>query len=144
MCSHMLFQKNQTDQAPEETNFLPFLMGKVTWVVFLVLLLLTLIFKVLYFRSDFLYLEHLIFSIHTNSFFLIIISLLTLFSEEMIEVLAPWTLFLAAIYFFIAMKRVYKQSYFRTILKFIPILFSYLFLFIFGLILTVIGSFLIF
>lgn len=126
------------------TSFIPFVMGKVTWVVFFVLLLLSLVFKILYFKSDFLYLEHLIFGIHLNSFFLIILSILTLFPWEIMEKLVPWTLILMAVYFFIAMRRVYKQSYFITGLKFILVLFCYFLSFIFGLILTVVGSFLIF
>ena len=84
------------------TSFIPFVMGKITWVVFFVLLLLALIFKVLYFRSD------------------------------------------MAIYLFIALKRVYKQSFFVTSLKFIFILFCHFPLFLFGIMLTFIGSFLIF
>ncbi len=126
------------------TSFIPFVMGKVTWVVFFVLLLLSLVFKILYFQKDFLYLEHLIFGIHLNSFFLIIISILTFFSEETVEKLLHWIFIFMALYLFIAMKRVYKQSYFISILKFIPILICYFFSFIFGLFLTVVGSFLIF
>ena len=128
----------------EGTSFIPFLMGKVTWVVFFVLLLLSLIFKLLYFKSDFLYLEHLIFVIHLHSFFFIIVAIFTLFPEEIINKLLPWTFILMAIYFFIAMRRVYKQSYFITSLKFILVLFCYFPLFLFGFILTVVGSFLIF
>ena len=126
------------------TSFIPFVMGKVTWVVFFVLLLLSLIFKILYFRSDFLYLEHLIFGIHLNSFFLIIVSILTLLPEGVMEEIVPWTLILMAIYLFIAMSRVYKQSFFITSLKFILVLVFYFFSFIFGIMLTVVGSFLIF
>jgi len=126
------------------TSFIPFVLGKVTWAVFFVLLLLTLIFKLLYLRKDILYLEHLIFGIHLNSFFLIIATILTLLSEEKIENFIPWAILLMAIYLFIAMKRVYKQSYIVTILKFVPISICYFFSFIFGIVLTVIGSFLIF
>ena len=128
----------------EETSFIPFLMGKVTWVVFFVLLLLSLVFKLLYFKSDFFYLEHLIFGIHLISFFLIIMSILTLFSWGMMEELVPLILISMAIYLFIAMRRVYKQSYFITSLKFILVLICYFFSFIFGVMLTVVGSFLIF
>lgn len=126
------------------TSFLPFLMGKVTWVIFFVLLLLTLIFKILYYKSDFLYLEHLIFGVHLNSFFLIILSILTLFPEEMMETFLSWALILMAIFLFVAMRRVYKQSFFITSLKFIPVVFCYFFSFILSVILTVVGSFLVF
>ena len=128
----------------EGAGFLPFVMGKVTWVVFFVLLLLSLIFKILYFKSDFLYLEHLIFGIHLNSFFFIILSIFNLFPEEISHTLVPWTLILMATYLFFAMKRVYKQSFFITSLKFILVLFCYFFSFIFGFILIMVGSFLIF
>jgi len=139
-----LLVKQKVKMIAKDTSFVPFVMGKVTWVVFFVLLVLSLIFKMLYFKSDFLYLEHLIFSIHLNSFFLIIVSSLIFFPEDMIGKSVPWILILMAIYLFIAMKRVYKQSYFITILKFIPVLFCYFFAFIFGIVLTVIGSFLLF
>ena len=127
-----------------DTSFIPFLMGKVTWVVFFVLLLLSLVYKMLYFKSDFLYLEHLIFGIHLISFFLMIMFMLTLFFWGMIETLVPWTLGLMAIFLFMAMKQVYKQSYLITSLKFIVVLFCYFWSFIFGIVLTVVGSFLIF
>ena len=128
----------------EGRGFIPFVMGKVTWVVFFVLLLLALIFKVLYFKRDFLYLEHLIFGIHVHAFFFILVSILTLFSEKIIEELLYWVLGLMALYFFIAMRQVYQQSYLKTSFKFILVLACYFFLFIFGVVLTVIGSFLIF
>ena len=139
-----LLVKQKIKMIELDTSFMPFLMGKITWVVFFVLLLLTLIFKILYFKRDILYLEHLIFGIHLISFFSIIGSVLMLFFWEIIETLVPWILILMAIYFFIALKRVYKQSYFITSLKFIFVIFCSFFLFIFGVVLTVIGSFLIF
>lgn len=128
----------------EGTNFIPFVMGKVTWSIFIVLLLLSLIFKILYFKSDFLYLEHLIFGIHLNAFFLIFVSLFTLLSENIISTILPWTLALMAIYLFFALKHVYKQSLLLTIFKFALILISIFFSFIFGVLLTVLGSFILF
>ena len=127
-----------------ETSFMPFLLGKVTWMIFFVLLLLSLVFKLLYLKSDFLYLEHLIFGIHLHSFFFIVLSILTLFSVKMAKIFLPFILFLMAIYFFIALSRVYKQSFFMTSLKFILVLICYFFLSVFGFAFTVVGSFLIF
>lgn len=128
----------------EGTNFIPFVMEKVTWVVFFVLLLISLIFKLLYFKSDFLYLEHLIFGIHLNSFFLIIVSILTLIPGEIMGDILPYTFIIMAIFLFFAMWRVYKQSFFITSLKFILVLICYFFSFVFGFALTLVGSFLIF
>ncbi|MDF1863507.1 MAG: DUF3667 domain-containing protein [Saprospiraceae bacterium] len=128
----------------EGTSFIPFVMGKATWAVFFVLLILALLFKLLYFKTDFLYLEHLIFGIHINSFFFIVTSFLTLFEEEPREEMLPWTILLMAIFLFVAMRRVYKQSYLITILKFVLVAFCYLVLFVVGFFLTMVGSFLIF
>jgi len=139
-----LMVRQKIKMIEEDTGFVPFVMGKVTWVIFIVLLLLSLIFKILYFRSDILYLEHLIFGIHLNCFFLILVSLLNLVPWDTTEKLVPYTLLTMAIYFFIALKRVYKQTYFKTILKFIVFVVCNFFLFIFGVVVTVLGSFLIF
>ena len=128
----------------EETNFIPFLLGKVTWTVFIVLLLLTIVFRILYFRSDFLYLEHLIFGLHLNSFFLIIVSILILIPERYLSFALPCGLLSMAIYLFIAMKRVYAQSFIITALKWMLVIVCYFISFIFGIVLTVIGSFLLF
>ena len=128
----------------KDTSFVPFVLSKVTWSVFIVLLLLTLIFRILYFRSDFLYLEHLIFGLHLNCFFLIIASILLLIPENKIDVALPFGLLTMAIYLFIAMKRVYKQGYFKTILKWIIVVVCYFISFIFGMVITIIGSFLLF
>lgn len=128
----------------EGTNFIPFVMSKVTWVIFFVLLLLALVLSVLYLKSDFLYLEHLIFSIHLSSFFLIVLSVLNLLPWDFMGFLVPIILIILASYLFISMKRIYKQSYLITSLKFILVLGSNFFLFILGFVLTIIGSFLIF
>lgn len=128
----------------KDTSFIPFVLGKSTWSIFIVLLLLTLIFRILYLWSDFLYLEHLIFGIHLNSFFLIIVSLLILFPENIISYTLPCGLIVMAIYLFIAMKRVYKQSYLVTIIKWMMVVVCYFFSFVFGMVLTLIGSFLLF
>jgi len=139
-----LMVKQKLKMLKEGTGFISFLMGKVTWAVFIVLLLLTFVFKLLYFKSDFLYLEHLVFGMHLNSFFLIIVSILSLMPEVFIERIMPWVLVLMAIFLFVAMKRVYKQSFIVTGLKVLPVIVCYFFSFIFGVVLTVIGSFLIF
>ena len=84
-----LMVKQKIKMIKKGTNFIPFVMGKVTWVVFFVLLIITLIFKLLYYKSDFLYLEHLIFGIHLNSFFLIVFSIMSLFPEDRKQALVP-------------------------------------------------------
>lgn len=139
-----LVVRQKIKMAVEGTSFVPFIMGKVTWVIFFVLLLLSLIFKIFYINTNFLYLEHLIFGIHLNAFFLIFVSIQNLFPWEMIERFLPLTFIIMGVYFYIALKRVYKESYLLTSLKFIVLFFCYFISFVFGVFLSVVGSFMIY
>ncbi len=139
-----LIVRQKVKMIEDGTSFMPFLLGKATWSVLIVLLLLTLVFKLLYFKSDFLYLEHLIFGIHLLSFFSIIASILILIPWLQKGSIIPWIFLVMAIYLFIALRRVYKQSYFLTFLKCILVIACYFFSFILGIVITVVGSFLIF
>ncbi|WP_266203502.1 DUF3667 domain-containing protein [Pontibacter kalidii] len=75
------------------------------------------------------YVEHLMFSIHGHSFFFILFTVylvLKFFLPQSAEIffLVP---LITAVYVYFAMRRVYKQSYLQTLLKFIPVSFLYVF-----------------
>lgn len=75
------------------------------------------------------YVEHLMFSIHVHSFFFILFTVylaLKFFLPEGVDVFWMVTLIMA-VYTYLAMLRVYKQSYLKTLLKFIPVSLIYLF-----------------
>lgn len=128
----------------EGTNFIPFVMGKATWAAFFLVILLAGVLKLLNLRKDFLYLEHLIFSVHIHAFFFILFSVLFLLDEETREDLLPPTVIVMSLYFLIALFRVYKQKILPTILKFSICWMAYLGLFIAILAMTIVGSFLLF
>ncbi len=98
-------------------------------VLFYLLPVFALLFKLLYVRRDFYYSEHLVFAIFYYNFFYLAASIYLLMS------FVPWiggiinfaivTWMIA--YLPIAMKRMYNQSWRKTIVKFI--LFSFLFMF---------------
>ncbi len=88
-------------------------------MLFLLLPLFALILKALYIRKDFYYSEHLVFSIHYYNFFFLAGSLM------MVLELIPYLKFLNVVIFFwigiyllLAMKRVYQQPWWKTLLKF--------------------------
>lgn len=88
-------------------------------MLFLLLPVFALILKALYIRRDFYYSEHLVFSIHYYNFFFLAGSLM------MVLELIPYVKFLnvviflwIGIYLLLAMKRVYQQPWWKTLLKF--------------------------
>ncbi len=101
-------------------------------VLFYLLPVFALLFKLLYVRRDFYYSEHLVFAIFYYNFFYLAASVYLLMS------FVPWVgelinyaivLWMIA-YLPIAMKQMYKQSWRKTIFKFV--LFSFMFMFCMG------------
>lgn len=97
-------------------------------VLFYLLPIFALLLKLLYFRRDFYYSEHLVFSIQYYNFFYLTASI------AMLIALIPWMNWInivaytwIVIYLFLAMKRVYKQGWGKTLAKYF--LFCFLFLF---------------
>lgn len=88
-------------------------------VFFFLLPIFALILKMLYIRKDYYYSEHLVFSIYYYNFFFLAGSLIMLLD------LVPYTKWInvalvlwIGIYLLLAMKRVYRQGWFKTIFKF--------------------------
>lgn len=116
-------------------SFATFLIGNIIWATLFMMLLLALILKLFYFRKGHYYVEHLIFSLHVHTFLFFLLFIIALFGNhisETISELLNWFIFLGfTIYIFTALKRYYQQSYPKTILKFVLIGISYLFLLFF-------------
>ena len=72
------------------------------------------------------YVEHLMFSIHFHTvfFLLTIVALGVEYFFKSFEV-DTWVFWIALLYLYLAMLRVYKQSLLRTFLKFLPVSFLY-------------------
>lgn len=83
--------------------------------MFLLIPVFALLLKLLYIRSKRFYVEHLIFSLHFHTFALIILLLAALLNSPTANVLAP---LMIGIYLYIAMREVFKQPCFKTLVKF--------------------------
>ncbi|MBC8122902.1 MAG: DUF3667 domain-containing protein, partial [Gemmatimonadaceae bacterium] len=83
--------------------------------IFFLIPVFALLLKLLYIRSKRFYVEHLIFSLHFHTFALIILLLAALINSPTANVLAP---LMMGIYLFIALREVFKQSCFKTLIKF--------------------------
>jgi hypothetical protein len=97
-------------------------------IFFLLLPLFALILKLLYIRKDFYYSEHLVFSIYYYNFFFLAGSIFMLIE------LIPYVKFLNValtiwiiLYMLLAMRRVYRQSWWKTLLKFGTFVFVFCF-----------------
>jgi Protein of unknown function (DUF3667) len=115
-------------------------------VLFFLLPVFALLFKLLYVRKDYFYSEHLVFSIYYYNFFYLAGSLQIIvnyfegvaFMEWIGTIIGFWIFF----YLLFAMKRTYNQSWKKTILKFL--LLSFLFLICIGIGFSINGLFLLF
>ncbi len=135
-------------------SFPAFIMGKLIWMVLLMMPALALILKLLYIRRKRYFVEHLVFSYHYHAFSFLAMSIALLIyntggansglgggEASLVEVLIfPVIL----IYLFWAMRRVYKQGIFRTFMKFMFLNFAYLILFTTALSLTLLAGLLLF
>jgi hypothetical protein len=101
--------------------------------VFVMMPLFALILKLLYARRKRFYVEHFVFALHVHSFaFLMMTLMLVLRWGWLNAVMGTW--FVLAL--FLAMKRVYGQGWFRTLLKFGILSWAYLFVLMFGIMAT--------
>ncbi len=105
-----------------------FVLGRTTLVMLLIMPVVALILKLLYWRRKHYYVEHFIFSMHYHSFaFLLISIMLILWTISIPHILIFCAFFLIGlIYLFFAMKKFYQQGIIKTFLKFSLLNFIYL------------------
>ena len=136
-------------------SFSSFVLGKLIWMVALMMPALAFTLKILYIRRKKYFVEHLVFSFHYHAFAFLIFSILFLaikvfdmmgqeMDEDEVISAVGGAMLVVMIYLFIAMRRVYKQGFFKTFVKYSALNFSYIFIFTLFLVLTLAVSILIF
>lgn len=116
--------------------------GRLSGLAFALLPVFALLLKLLYLRSGRLYVEHLIFALHTHAFFFILLIAVILVNLLGIQVLSSLMTMLGivgpAVYLLVGMRRVYGQGWGMTLFKWGLLLLGYLLLIsvAFGLYLT--------
>lgn len=104
---HLPIDQALREFAPAYVEYLPHM-------VFLMLPLFAFMLKLLYIRRNRYYAEHFVFSLHVHAFiFLMFILMLLIRHEYFILAASLWIL----VYLWLAMKRVYRQGWFRTTVK---------------------------
>jgi hypothetical protein len=101
--------------------------GNVPKIFFFLLPVFALVLKLLYVRRDFFYSEHLVFSIYYYNFFFLTGSIYLLIEQVPFGSSVSWIIIIwMFIYLFQSMRKMYKQSWLKTLLKY------GIFIFIFG------------
>lgn len=134
-------------------NFTQFALGNLIWMVVLMMPALALLLKLLYIRRRHYYVEHLVFSFHYHAFafFIITVALVLMQAQEarFFAFIDEGTLFglsflWVLLYLFIAMRRFYRQHWFKTFVKYTVVNFSYTIIFTLFLLLTILATALVF
>ncbi|CAM1349160.1 DUF3667 domain-containing protein [Tenacibaculum insulae] len=104
----------------ETQKFYKQILSYASIALFILLPLFTLFLRIIYIRRKFTYVEHLVFVFHTQTVFFLLFSVFYLigyFKDS--EFLLGIFLILFTIYLFMAMKKFYKQGYFKTFIKYL-------------------------
>ena len=99
-----------------------------SWAFFMLLPVFALILKLVYVRRKQNYMRHLIFSIHIHSFIFTILTIIVgayLITNVNLKIFTTILFFFIPVYFILALKRFYGQSYGKIFLKFIVVSFIY-------------------
>ncbi|WP_439128640.1 hypothetical protein [Polaribacter sp.] len=106
-------------------EFLSQILSYSSVALFILLPFFTLFLKLFYIRRKFTYVDHLIFVFHVQTVFFMLFSIY--FILEILDITPEIWIFLALflLYLIIAMKKFYQQGYFKTIVKFFLLNFSY-------------------
>ncbi len=132
------------DQSQVE-NITSYLTKNLSLMMFILLPVVALIFKLLYVRrKQFYYFEHLVHSIHLHSFAYFIFSLSIVLNLTWEFEITEYAIFVFLVYFLFSIKRVYAQSWRKTIVKSLIIGWFYSFVLIIAFLLEIIISLLIF
>lgn len=105
------------------------ILSRISVALFFLLPFFTLFVSLLYIRSKFNYTEHLVFVFHTQTVFFILLLLFIILGRSVNSDSVPWIFLpLFLIYLYMAMKNFYGQGWFKTIIKYLFLNFSFMIL----------------
>jgi len=114
----------------EQEGFFLFLLTNSLWIGLLMMPVFALLLKLLYFRRNYYFVEHLIFSFHIHSFCFLLFTVIILLSNYTDDWLFGITFLIILLYLYKAIKSVYGQGRLKSIIKLIIMTVIYFILFI--------------
>lgn len=126
-------------------NIGDYILGQTVWMLLLLMPILALFLKLLYIRRSFYYVEHLIFSFHVHAFIFLLLTLTLLLENlagpgQQVDELFFGDFLIGETYFYLAMRRFYRQSFGKTFIKFLLLNLFYIIIFVLALIMTIVIS----
>ncbi len=126
-------------------ELLEYLFNKLPLIIFFFLPFFALAIWLVYIRKSFTYMEHLIFTFHTQTVFFILIGIAFLIDEiTKNETAITIAMFIFLAYLYLAMRKFYQQGIIKTILKFLMVNLFFFTLASIGSIIAIIGAVFIF
>jgi len=124
---HFVYQIVRMYQA-EKGSVTKYFLGNLSLVLLLLQPFFALLLKLFYIRRKaFFYIEHLVFSLYFHAFILVATAILYFLSFIFdSEYLILWLIFISMLYLFLAIKRFYEQSWFKSFVKTSGVSFIYL------------------
>lgn len=107
-------------------DYLLQIFGNVIWMLLVLIPLFALCLKLAYRRRPFFYFEHVVFLMHVHAALFVLLFLLFAFAKEPPAWLSSAVSLAAIAYPLLAMKRVYRQGYLKTGLKYLLLAVAYL------------------
>ena len=127
------------------SNFAKFIWSNLPIMLLIMMPGVAFLLKLFYFRRDYYFVEHLVFSFHLHAFFFLIVSLLMLLSGvSVVSVLSGFSIMGFLFYLYFAFKNFYGQGRLKTFVKLFGVFIGYLILLCFAVVLTILISALIF
>ena len=103
-----------------------YILKNVSTMMFFLLPVFALLLMIFYRKSKMYYIEHLVFSLHLHTFFFLFNAIYLLFPLIGLEIYSlGLAVLVTVVYFFIALFKVYKQSFGKTLLKEVLLLATY-------------------
>ncbi len=128
----------------DESRLSAFVVGSISWITLLMMPLIAFIIRLFYMKQEKYYVEHLIFTFHLHSFYFFVLSaflfIINLFSLPVVLSF----LLICGSYGILSLKRVYQESWKKTIFKFSFLSLAYFFSLLVVIVTTFLISFFIF
>ena len=111
------------------TELIDRILSRISVALFFLLPIFTLMVSLLYIRRKFNYTENLVFVFHTQTVFFMLLLLFIILGRVIDSNSVPWIfLLLFLIYLYMAMKTFYGQGWFKTLIKYLILNFSFMIL----------------
>lgn len=127
------------------SNFANFIWSNLPIMLLIMMPGVAFLLKLFYFRRDYYFVEHLVFSFHVHAFFFLIVSFLMLLPDvNVVSFLSSFSIVGFLIYIYIAFKNFYGQGRFKTLIKLFGVFIGYIFILCLAMLFTILISALIF